>query len=408
MKRKFIAILLLLTLVLSTFPSTAFAASNPSVSAESCKAKPGGAAGLSVNIADNPGLISFILFVECDTSVFNLDYDETNECYEIEAGEAFSSMLCNTQGSTGWKIVWYGSNEVTSDGTLFTLPFHVSENAAAGSYEVKLTYSEKNTLNGAYQKVSLNCTNGSIEVLPKTADFSVRNENCVPSGNLDLSVDFDANPGIASYMIYVDCDTDVFSVPYNEETKSYEVRLGDFASGGTIVCNKNGSRGYKVVWMNTTESWDTGTAFTLPLMVSQTAEPKDYPITLRIEPASVCDAKGNAVSTEIHSGTISVTPVSIGAVTCVYSQSAKRLTASVPVQNGTDENVTVICAAYVKGQMLGVHTASAAAFGVDALESSFSNINADLSDLSVKVFVLSSGTYSPVIEAQTPTIEKAD
>ena len=146
MKRKFIAILLLFVLVLGNFPSVAFAASNPSVSAGSCKVKPGGEAQLSVSIADNPGVISFILFVECDTSVFSLDYDETNECYEIKAGDAFSSMLCNTQGSTGWKIVWYGSNETTSDGILFTLPLQVAENAAAGSYEVKLSYSEKNTL----------------------------------------------------------------------------------------------------------------------------------------------------------------------------------------------------------------------------------------------------------------------
>jgi len=408
LKRKYIAILLLLIFVLSTFPSAAFAAGNPSVSAGNCKVKPGGEAQLSVSIANNPGLVSFILYVECDTSVFNLDYDETNESYEIEAGDAFSSMLCNTQGSTGWKIVWYGSNEVASDGLLFTLPLQVAENATAGSHEVKLSYSEKNTLNGTYQKVALNCVNGSIEVLPKTASFSVQDADCVPGGSLNLAVNLDANPGIASYMIYIDCDTDTFSVPYNEETKSYEVRLGDFASGGTIVCNKNGSKGYKIVWMNTTESLNIGTAFTLPLTVSQETVLKDYPVTLRIEQASVCDAKGTAIPTELYSRTISVTPVSIGAVTCVYSQSAKRLSVSVPVQNGTDENVTVICAAYAKGQMLGVHTASCAAFDADTLESSFSNISIDLSDLSVKIFVLSSGTYRPVIEAQTSTIEEVD
>lgn len=408
MKRKYIAILLLFVLVLSTFPSVAFAASNSSVSAGNCKVKPGGKAQLSVSIADNPGLISFILFVECDTSVFSLDYDETNECYEIKAGDAFSSMLCNTQGSTGWKIVWYGSNETNSDGILFTLPLQVAENAAAGNYEVKLSYSEKNTLNGAYQKVSLNCTSGSIEVLPKTASFSVQDADCVPGGSLDLMVNLDANPGIASYMIYIDCDTVMFSVPYNEETKSYEVRLGGFASGGMIVCSKNGRRGYKIVWMNTTESLNSGTAFTIPLTVSQEAVLKDYPVTLRIEQASVCDSKGNAIPTELNSGTISVMPVSIGAVTCIYSQSARWLSASVPIQNGTNESVTVICAAYAKGQMVGVHTAPIAAFDVDTVESSFSNINADLSELSMKVFVLSSGTYRPIIEAQTPTIEEVD
>lgn len=408
MKRKCIAILLMLTLIFGSFPSTAFAASSPSVSAGSCKVKPGGEAQLSVDISGNSGLISFILYVECDTRIFSLDYDETNKCYEINTGEAFSSMLCNTQGSTGWKIVWYSSGEVTQDGTMFTLPLHVSENAPAGNYEVKLSYSEKNTLNGVYQKVSLNCIDGSIEVLPKTASFSVRSGTCIPGGNLELAVNIDANPGIASYMIYIDCDTDVFSVPYNDSTKSYDVHRGNFADGGTIICNKNGKTGYKVVWMNPTESVDTGTAFSLPISVSPTAETKKYPITLRVEASSICDAKGNAIPTETHAGDISVVLVSTGAICCTYSQTAKRLSVSIPVQSGTDSAVTVMTAVYAGGKMVGVQAVPLAASGSDTAESSFSVISTSLSELSVKVFILDSGTLCPLIEAITPAIEESD
>lgn len=408
MRRKWFTGLLLLALVFSFFPPAAFAAGGPSVFAGGCKVKPGGEARLSVGIADNPGLVSFILCVECDTGVFSLDYDEANESYEIEAGEAFSSMLCNKQGSTGWKIVWYSSIEVKSDGTLFTLPLQVAENAAAGSYEVKLSHSEKNTLNGAYQKVSLNCTDGSIEVLPKTAGISVRSGSCVPGGSLDLTVSLDANPGLAGFMVYVDCDTSVFSVPYNETIRAYDVGRGAVTSHGTMICNKNGKTGYKVVWMNETEALDTGSLFTLSLSVSPTAGLKEYPVTLRVEPMNTFDAKGTAVPTEVHSGAISVTPVCVGAAGCVYSQSAKCLSASVPVQSGTDENVTVICAAYVKGQMVGVHTKSMAAFETGTVESTFPGIKASLSDLSVKVFVLSSDTCCPLTAAQTLTIEEAE
>lgn len=125
---------------------------------------PGETVDLEVILEDNPGLVGYHFFVECDRSVFGANQNEYGEIL-VEAGEAYAegTIMSNVFGAEGWQIMWFNTYAANSSGALFTLPLIVSEEAEAGVYTVTISYAPENTLTADYSEVVLDGESVSVE-----------------------------------------------------------------------------------------------------------------------------------------------------------------------------------------------------------------------------------------------------
>jgi len=111
--------------------------------------QPGKDITLQMKMDSNPGMESYLIMVECDRGVFYLDYNDDTG-FACTSGDLCSqgNIMCAAYRDTGWQILWYGTQTSTSGGTLFTIKLKVSENAVAGTYPIKISYSPMNTVTG--------------------------------------------------------------------------------------------------------------------------------------------------------------------------------------------------------------------------------------------------------------------
>lgn len=106
---------------------------------------------VNLNIENNPGLCGYYFFVEADPEVFYVPYDEQADSAECVMGSACRNGTLITapyEVGKGWQILWFGSSE--ADGTLCTLTLRVYDDAAPGSYPIKISYSPSNTFDDNY------------------------------------------------------------------------------------------------------------------------------------------------------------------------------------------------------------------------------------------------------------------
>ncbi len=282
-------------------------------------AKPGGTVDFSVEIENNPGIASYLISIECDTTVFSVDSDESGN-YEIEHGTAAPSgtLICNASGSRGWKIIWLSAEDETGDGTLFHLDLHISSAAANGEYPIRITYSSKNTANASGQQQEFEAIDGEIHVTD-AAIFSYSGDaELVPGHSGRISVDLLANPGMAAFLLYLDCNPAVFQID------TAAICAGTAFSNGSLFCSKNGELGYQVLWYQEKNSIQTGTLFQIPMVISTDAPPGEYQIGLRVSENNTVDENGQFVRAELTAGSIALRQLKLSAPKAYYDEAAQE------------------------------------------------------------------------------------
>ena len=95
---------------------------------------------LEVELKYNPGLIGYTLILECDRSVFYIDVEDGERICTPGEASKYGTFTVAPHGETGWEITWLSSYPSNTDGTLFTIPLRVGEEAETGTYEIKLGY----------------------------------------------------------------------------------------------------------------------------------------------------------------------------------------------------------------------------------------------------------------------------
>lgn len=101
---------------------------------------------LNLKIKNNPGLEGFLFFVECDPSVYYMDYSE-NTGYDYQAGALTENGTYFVMpDESGWRVLWFNTEAASGDGTLFTLKLKVADNVTSGSYPVSISYSAENMI----------------------------------------------------------------------------------------------------------------------------------------------------------------------------------------------------------------------------------------------------------------------
>lgn len=379
---------------------TAYAESGAYITGETEYVKKGGYVDYSVNISGNPGISAYLIYVDCDTDVFSLDYDDASQAYKVTNGPDFldGTINCNINGTRGYQVSWYsGTGYVQKDGDLFTLRLKVADNAREGTYPVTIRYSEKNTLDTNMEKLPLTCVSGTITVAPNIAKFTVENCEAIPGEQCILRVRIDENPGIAAYSIVLLMDTNMFSAIPKDNGDGYAVASGSKTAPQNILCNSYRTTGYRIQWWNSTEDIRAGTLFELPLMVSENAAPGTYEVTIQVIPADTTDEKGNRVSTQLENGSITIGDNSWKAVTADYNSSAKTVTVTgTPLMKGPSGSVNLIAASYSdKGQMLSCKMIAVENAALSTPQS-FTLTCPDREKTVVKLFAVDGKTYVPL------------
>jgi len=112
---------------------------------------------LTLRINKNPGLLGSLFFVDCDTSVYYLDCIENGE-YAYTPGEiASDGMFVVAPYENGWKVLFFGSEAITGDGSLFSLKLKVNPDAISGTYPITVSYSAENMLGTDYLEKEVSC-----------------------------------------------------------------------------------------------------------------------------------------------------------------------------------------------------------------------------------------------------------
>lgn len=130
----------------------------PTFVVDNVTASAGETVEVTVNVAENPGILGMVISVEYDESVLTLTSSAN--------GDALSALTFQkpSKYESGSNYVWYGSEtgEVT-DGSVLKLTFTVAENAY-GTYPITVMYEDGSIYDAGYNSISLEVVNGSITV----------------------------------------------------------------------------------------------------------------------------------------------------------------------------------------------------------------------------------------------------
>ena len=146
MKKKFLTCSLILLLSVFILPFAGSTSSLMTITGEKTETISGEMVEYTVSISNNTGLAGFMVYVYCDTAVFELKNDQATLGNFTSSGSIFT----NADGTNGWKVLWFNAQNVTSNGSLFTLELSVASDAKAGTYPVSVYYSPSNTISGEY------------------------------------------------------------------------------------------------------------------------------------------------------------------------------------------------------------------------------------------------------------------
>ena len=130
---------------------------------ENMTLKPGETAEVVASIQNNPGIAGYHFEVAADTSVFSVPKEDGELLVERGDFSKKGSVFANVS-ENGWEMLWYHTNNVTTDGALFRMTVTVSDDAAPGVYPITIQGVPEDIVDENGNMVSLTCVPGTITV----------------------------------------------------------------------------------------------------------------------------------------------------------------------------------------------------------------------------------------------------
>lgn len=130
---------------------------------ENMTLKPGETAEVVASIQNNPGIAGYHFEVTADTSVFSVPKEDGELLVERGDFSKKGSVFANVN-ENGWEMLWYHTNNVTTDGALFRMTVTVSDDAAPGVYPITIQGVPEDIVDENGNMVSLTCVPGTITV----------------------------------------------------------------------------------------------------------------------------------------------------------------------------------------------------------------------------------------------------
>lgn len=130
---------------------------------ENMTLKPGETVEVVASIQNNPGIAGYHFEVTADTSVFSVPKEDGELLVERGDFSKKGSVFANVN-ENGWEMLWYHTNNVTTDGALFRMTVTVSDDAAPGVYPITIQGVPEDIVDENGNMVSLTCVPGTITV----------------------------------------------------------------------------------------------------------------------------------------------------------------------------------------------------------------------------------------------------
>ncbi|MCR5781174.1 MAG: leucine-rich repeat protein [Clostridia bacterium] len=124
---------------------------------------------IPVEVSQNRGLMGYHFTLGYDADQFSLD--------SVVADPGWGGSFDYNETEPGSvEVIWSNSENVSVDGTVFTLKLKALETASEGYSAVSLSFSESDTYNENWQNMNMDCRNGTVQIrsrLPKIIDQPV-------------------------------------------------------------------------------------------------------------------------------------------------------------------------------------------------------------------------------------------
>ena len=217
------------------FAITSYAATTgPTITSEGQQVNAGETISIPINITNNTGIMGFSISLKYDSALLTP--------VSVSGGELFSSGAF--QDSIGYseagivKIVWTGTEDVTANGTLFTIDFEVSKNAI-GDTDIDVSYSQGDTFNEDYEDVVFNCLPIGLTITNTSSLITVGNSAVSAGESVDVPVDIVRSKGLGVVVLTVTYDSEKLTPTSvnNGLTTVLSDNIGTTAGSITIVVN---------------------------------------------------------------------------------------------------------------------------------------------------------------------------
>lgn len=130
---------------------------------ENMTLKPGETAEVVASIQNNPGIAGYHFEVAADTSVFSVPKEDGELLVERGDFSKKGSVFANVS-ENGWEMLWYHTNNVTTDGALFRMTVKVSDDAAPGVYPITIQGVPADIVDEKGNVIPVTCVSGSITI----------------------------------------------------------------------------------------------------------------------------------------------------------------------------------------------------------------------------------------------------
>ena len=151
----------------ATFVYTTVAENATAITVSNASGNVGDTVSVTIDISNNPGIAGAIL---------KLAHAEELILTNIEVGEALNTLTFTPPANLSKNpctLLWDGIDGDSSNGTLLTLTFTISETAELGDYAITLSYTAGDIYDGSLNDIDVVINNGKISVV----DFMIGDVN---------------------------------------------------------------------------------------------------------------------------------------------------------------------------------------------------------------------------------------
>jgi len=162
--KKYIWFLLCL-IVIASLCGSAMAAAVPDISVSDAEGKPGDKITVSLELSDNPGLVSMALDIEYDSSVLRLT--------EIIDTGLLPGKMHTAVASSPYRLTWANDTarqNYTVNGIVVNLVFEITENAEPGNYPVRVICPKNGIIDYNIKSVTFQLSDGEVVVEADTQE----------------------------------------------------------------------------------------------------------------------------------------------------------------------------------------------------------------------------------------------
>ena len=292
-KNKYIILLSVITILFSLFCPIANAADGTGIAIDNIVAQNDESSiDVPIKISGNTGICGAVISVQ---------YDSRLTLINVEKGAALSSLTMTKPGNFSdnpVRLVWDGLEPDKTNGIAATLTFSVPK--SAGVYDISISYTEGDIVDGELKPITVRTENGSItrqgeETKPAPA-ISVADVTVKQGEQVKVPINISGNTGICSATI---------SITYDNRLTLSNIQPGSALSSLSMTVPRDLSQNpFKLVWDGVEGDKSNGTAAVLTFIAPQDAG--IYDVSVSYNDGDIVDGNLSPVDMKIKQGKIKV------------------------------------------------------------------------------------------------------